>query len=197
MMHHNLIEHYAGQAQLDPGYVVEDNVNIANNLVEAGLKIIFTGHYHGNDISSYVHNGKELFDIETGSLVTTPSPYRIITMKDNILSVSTKNVQTIDADLPGGLSFPAYSNIFLSQHLDGYFYYVLTNQFGTPAALATFGAPLFRNGVMAHFAGDEKMPPDQRKLIDELATMSPQLAGYATTFWTDLGVKDSKTPINY
>jgi hypothetical protein len=24
MMHHNLIEHYAGQSQLDPGYVIDD-----------------------------------------------------------------------------------------------------------------------------------------------------------------------------
>jgi 3',5'-cyclic AMP phosphodiesterase CpdA len=105
MMHHNLVEHYAGQTQLDPGYVVEDNVNIANTLMDAGLNIIFTGHYHANDITSYTHNGKELFDIETGSLVTNPSPYRIVTMKENTLDVETKTVQSIAATLPGGLGF--------------------------------------------------------------------------------------------
>jgi hypothetical protein len=197
MMHHNLIEHYAGQSQLDPGYVIDDYVNVANALADAGLKIIFTGHYHANDISSYIHNGKELFDIQTGSLVTAPSPYRMVIMKDDTLDVSTKTVRSIVANLPGRLSFPAYSDLFLSQHLDGYFNYYLTNQFGAPAPLATFASPLFRNGIVAHFAGDEKMPPDQRKQIDNLATMSQQLADIVTTLWTDPGVKDNKTRIKY
>ena len=197
MMHHNLVEHYAGQSQLDPGYVIDDYVNVANTLIDAGLKIIFTGHYHANDISSYTHNGKELIDIQTGSLVTAPIPYRIVTMKDSTLDVSTKTVQAIAASLPGGLSFPAYSSMFLSQHLDGYFNYYLANILGAPAPLASIAAPLFRNGIMAHFAGDEKMPPDQRQQIDDLGALSPQLAGIVTTLWTDLGIKDNKTPIVY
>ena len=197
MMHHNLVEHYAGQSQLDPGYVIDDYQNVANVLIEAGLKIIFTGHYHANDISSYTYNGKVLTDIQTGSLVTAPIPYRIVTVKDSTLDVNTKRVESIATVLPGGLSFPDYSNLFLSQHLDGYFNYYLTNILGAPAPLATIAAPLFRNGIMAHFAGDEKMPPDQRKQIDELGALSPQLAGIVTTLWTDLGIKDNKTPIVY
>ncbi|MCW3108371.1 MAG: metallophosphoesterase [Segetibacter sp.] len=197
MMHHNLIEHYAGQSQLDPGYVIDNWQNVANTLMEAGLKIIFTGHYHANDISSYVHNGKELFDIQTGSLVTAPIPYRIITMKDNKLEVKSNTVHSIAATLPGGISFPAYANSFLSQHLDGYFNYYLANILGVPAPVVPFASPLFRNGIMAHFAGDEKMPPDQRKKIDELAAMSQQLAGIVTTLWTDTGVMDNSTDVNY
>ena len=197
MMHHNLIEHYAGQAQLDPGYVIDDYQSVGNKLIDAGLKIIFTGHYHANDISSYTHNGKELFDIQTGSLVTAPSPYRFITMKDGSLDICTKTVQSITSILPGCVKFPLYANHFLSQHLDGYFNYYLVNRLGAPAQLATFASPLFRNGIMAHFAGDEKMPPDQRTQIDNLATMSPQLAGIVTTLWTDLGIKDNTTIIKY
>ncbi|HTE09397.1 MAG TPA: metallophosphoesterase [Chitinophagaceae bacterium] len=197
MMHHNLIEHYAGQSQLDPGYVIDDWQNVANTLADAGLKIIFTGHYHANDISSYTHNGNELIDIETGSLVTAPSPYRFVTIKSDRLEVSTKTVQSIDAALPGGLQFPAYANLFLSQHLDGYFNYYLANKLGAPAPLASFASPLFRNGIMAHFAGDENMPPDQLAKINELATMSQQLAGIVTTLWTDLGEKDNNTIVRY
>jgi hypothetical protein len=147
-----------------------------------------------NDISSYIHNGKELFDIQTGSLVTAPSPYRMITMKDSTLDVSTRTVQSIVANLPGGLSFPAYSDLFLSQHLDGYFNYYLTNQLGAPAPLATFASPLFRNGIMAHFAGDENALNNANKLT--ISVMSEQLAGIVTTLWTDPGVKDNKTPIH-
>ena len=197
MMHHNLIEHYTGQSQLDPGYVIDDWQNVTNTLMDAGLKIIFTGHYHANDIASYEHNGNKLFDIQTGSLVTAPIPYRIVTLKNGGLEVKTNNVQAIAANLPGGMSFPDYSNLFLSGHLDGYFNYYLTNILGAPAPVASFAAPLFRNGIMAHFAGDENMPADQRAKITELGTMSQQLAGIVTTLWTDPGEKDNNTTINY
>jgi hypothetical protein len=30
MMHHNLIEHYTGQSQLDPGYVIDNYEQVAN-----------------------------------------------------------------------------------------------------------------------------------------------------------------------
>lgn len=197
MMHHNLVEHYAGQSQLDPGYVIDDWQNVANTLLDAGLKIIFTGHYHANDISSYTHNGKQLFDIETGSLVTAPIPYRFVNVTDDRLEITTKTVQAVNVNFPGGLGFAAYSNLFLSQHLDGYFNYYLANKLGAPAPLASFASPLFRNGIMAHFAGDEQMPPDQRQKINELAAMSPDLAGIVTTLWTDTGEKDNNNLIQY
>jgi hypothetical protein len=81
--------------------------------------------------------------------------------------------------------------------LDGYFNYYLANQLGAPAPLTTFATPLFRNGIMAHFAGDENMPADQRQQIDQLATMSQQLAGIVTTLWTDLGIKDNTTQVKF
>lgn len=197
MMHHNLVEHYAGQSQLDPGYVIDDWQNVAHTLMEAGLKVIFTGHYHANDITAYEHNGRELIDIQTGSLVTAPSPYRFVTVKQNQLEVSTRTVESIGTPLPGGLSFPAYSKLFLSQQLDGYFDHYLVSQFGAPQALATMAAPIFRNGIMAHFAGDETMPPDERDKINGLGTISPQLADIVTTLWTDLGIKDNEAIIKY
>jgi len=197
MMHHNLIEHYAGQTQLDPGYVIDDWQHVVNALMDAGLRVIFTGHYHANDISSYSYNGNKLFDIETGSLVTAPIPYRIITLQNDKLIVKTNIVRSIGTNLPGKLGFPTYSNLFLSQHLDGYFNYYLTNLLGAPAEVATFASPLFRNGIMAHFAGDEQMPPDQRAKIAELAALSQQLAGIVTTLWTDTGEKDNNTVVEY
>ncbi len=197
MMHHNLIEHYTGQSQLDPGYVVDDWQNIVDTLMQAGLRVIFTGHYHANDISAYTYQGNKLFDIETGSLVTPPLPYRLITITGDKLEVTTNRVTSIDVSLPGGVDYATYANQFLSTHLDSYFYTYLTSLYGAPPDLATFAAPLFRNGIMAHFAGDENMPPDQRVLIDQLATLSQQLAGIVTTLWTDTGVADNNTVVQY
>ncbi len=196
MMHHNLIEHYAGQSDLDPGYVVDDWKNVAKTLTEAGLKFIFTGHYHANDISSYTYKGNTVYDIETGSLVTAPIPYRLITLKDNKMEIRSKTVQSIAAQLPGGVSFPSYANGFLSQHLDGYFNYYLANILGVPAPVLPLATPLFRNGIMAHFAGDEKLPPEERKKIEELGAISQQLAGIVTTLWTDTGERDNHNYIS-
>jgi hypothetical protein len=163
MMHHNLIEHYTNQSELDPGYVIDDWQNKVKRLMDAGLRIIFTGHYHANDITTYSHEGKTLYDIQTGSLVTAPMPYRLIQLQGNTLQVKTKTVQTIGQSLPDGLTFPAYSQQFLSGHLDQYFNSLLQNRFGAPASLAAFASPIFRSGIMAHFAGDENMPPIRRR----------------------------------
>ncbi len=196
MMHHNLIEHYAGQSQLDPGYVVDNWQTNVNTLIAAGLKIIFTGHYHANDITSYANNGKKLTDIQTGSLVTAPIPYRIIMMKNKELDVNTKYVTSISASFPGNINFTTYSNQFLSQHLDAYFNYLLTQPpFSAPQEVADFAGPIYRNAIMAHFAGDEQMPPDQRKLIDQLNQISTDLSAPVYSLWTDLGIRDNKTPI--
>lgn len=195
MMHHNLIEHYAGQSQLDPGYVVDDWQRITDTLMEAGLRVIFTGHYHAQDISSYTYKGNTLFDIETGSLVTPPIPYRVITISNDKLEIRSTTIASIDVKLPGGGDYASYSNQFLAQHLDGYFYSYLTTLYGAPPSVATFAAPLFRNGIMAHFAGDENMPSDQLALINQLGGISQQLAGIVTTLWTDTGIKDNNTTL--
>lgn len=198
MMHHNLVEHYAGQATLDPGYVIEDWENVANKLLDAGMNIIFTGHYHANDITPYSHNGKTLFDIETGSLVTAPCPYRYVELQSTRLDISTKTVQSVNTTLPGGMAFQPFASLFLSQHLDGYFNYYLAKNLGAPAALASFAAPIFRDGIMAHFAGDENLTPAQQGKINDLSALSPQLAGIVTTLWTDLGEKDNtNTTVTY
>jgi len=113
LMHHNLIEHYAGQTQLDPGYVTDDWENVSDAFMQAGLSVIFTGHYHANDITKRVTGNNTLYDIETGSLVTAPIPYRILTLKDNGFDIDTRHVTSIGVKLPGGLDFPTYSNLFL------------------------------------------------------------------------------------
>jgi len=48
--------------------------------MKAGIRLIFTGHYHANDIVEFTNDGKTLYDIQTGSLVTPPYSYRIMTL---------------------------------------------------------------------------------------------------------------------
>jgi hypothetical protein len=100
--------------------------------------------------------------------------------------------------LPGGLDFPAYSNVFLSQHLDGYFGYMLSNPpYSLPDDLVIYGAPLFRNAIMAHFAGDEKISPKEQAADDVLGKISPQIGGALGALWTDLNPEDNHLKIKF
>ena len=198
MMHHNLVEHYTNQATLDPGYVIDDWQNISETLMNAGLRIIFTGHYHASDITRVQNKRNELFDIETGSLVTAPIPYRRIVMKNKELDITTNRVTSINATFPDEMSFTQYANSFLSVHLDAYFNYLLTTPaFGAPPSLAAFAAPIYRQGIMAHLAGDEKINPQQKDEIKQLATYSPELAEIVGFLWNDLPVKDNQEIVKY
>ncbi len=196
IMHHGIMEHYNGQNSLDAGYVVDNWPETSAALMEAGIKVVFTGHYHANDISELTYNGETISDIETGSLVTPPSPYRIMTLDDNFINVDTKQVTNINVSWPAGMDFCTYSNLFLTGHLDAYFNYVLYYNFGVPAELAATAAPLFRNAIMAHYSGDEKLMPAERKKIDALGKVAPPfLTGALYSLWTDQNPKDNKTHI--
>jgi hypothetical protein len=165
-------------------------------LLAAGLKVMFTGHYHANDITMLGgENGDALYDIETGSLVTPPSPFRIITLSDKGMDVFTKEITSINCTLPLGFSFTQYSDQFLKAHMDGYFAYVLQYMFGVPAEYVSSMAPLFRNGWMAHYAGDEKITPPEQKLDNMVG--DPMLMGALQSIWTDLPPADNQLHIYF
>lgn len=192
MMHHGILEHYMGQNQLDPGYVIDDYENVAHEFTQAGLIIMFTGHYHANDITARADGDKKLYDIETGSMVTPPSPYRIITLKKEGMNISTKYITSIPVSLPGGLDFPTYSNVFLSNHLDGYIGYAISNPpYSLPSELVEMGTPLLRNGFMAHYAGDEKINPKEQSLVNDFGQFVPPLGDAINSLWTDLAPADN------
>ena len=199
VMHHGILQHYYGQEQLDPGYLVENWPEMAATFLQSGIKLVFTGHYHANDISQIAVGKNTLSDVETGSLVTPPSPYRIMTLDDNFIKIESKKITRINYPFPSGLNFVSYSNLFLTQHLDGYFNYVLQNMYGVPEEQAIVVAPFLRNGVMAHYAGDEKIKPDERKKLDQLSQAMPPesyfLIDAINSFWTDLPIDDNKAHI--
>jgi hypothetical protein len=192
MMHHGIMEHYTGQNDLDPGFVVDNWETVAPELMEAGIKVFFTGHYHANDITELQLNGKTLYDIQTGSLVSTPSPYRLIKYSGNALNISTERVESIHSTFPNGLNFVEYSTLFHQQHFDAYFDYVLKNKYLMPEPYASYFAPRFRNAIMAHYTGDEQITDDEQLKVNELLGVSQELWGAVMTLWTDLPPKDNE-----
>lgn len=96
MMHHGLVEHMPYQAEFFANYLIDDWRENAEILAKNGLQIVFTGHFHSNDITSLTtSNGKTIFDIETGSLAQFPFPYRYVTLAGKSLDIDTRFVKSI------------------------------------------------------------------------------------------------------
>ena len=93
--HHGLVKHFSMEDTLMPMYLVDGYDRIAAEYADAGMSVVFTGHMHANDIAAFTtENGNTIYDIETGSALTYPSPMRFVELRKNaqnvIMSVSTK-----------------------------------------------------------------------------------------------------------
>jgi 3',5'-cyclic AMP phosphodiesterase CpdA len=194
MMHHGIMEHYTGQEMLNPGYVTDNWEATSDVLADAGLRFMFTGHNHANDITMRKSiNNNEIFDIETGSLVTPPSPYRIIRMDANSICLDTKHITSINYPLPLGLNFVAYSNFFMSYHLNEIFTYMLSHDpYNVPLVTAAMIAPRFKNAIMAHYAGDEHISAEELAKNNLVGQISPLLGMALHNLWTDLPPGDNQ-----
>jgi len=202
MMHHGILEHYTGQSMLFPEYVVEDWESVSKQLAEAGLEVVFTGHYHANDVTRREHEGGSvLFDIETGSLVTFPNPFRVVTLRPGAqLDVDSRFITRIKYDT-GGLTFPEYSERFLTEGLIGIATSMLQTQYGLPDGEPTRTyAQQLAEAFKAHYAGDESPSAETLALIQAyLASGNPSgvlLGQYLGALWTDLPPGDTALDID-
>jgi len=112
LMHHGVVEHWDGQSKLHPDYLVADYKHFGEFLASYNVKIVFTGHYHAQNIAQASFGEKTLFDVETGSLVTYPCPIRYCEIKDGAFTVST---DTIGDKLRPGTDFAEKAEAFVKQ----------------------------------------------------------------------------------
>ena len=199
MMHHGLTEHYTGQSISFPEYLVAGWDTISKNLADAGLKIVFTGHYHANDITKKNGTGSNfVYDIETGSTVTWPCPYRVMNLSSgNIFNITTKTIDNVHYNT-NGLSFQDYAKQYLNTGMTGIVKYVLMQApYSLDAATASALTPHVVAAYAAHYAGDEKMPATEKGFIDYLAANGQEMfAGMLTSLWTDLYPADNNIVLN-
>lgn len=99
MMHHGLVEHMPYQATFFPQYLIDEWEKNADLLADAGLKVVFTGHFHANDITRRTSSaGNEIYDVETASLAQYPFAYRIMMLDDTALSIDTRFVESVPSN---------------------------------------------------------------------------------------------------
>lgn len=90
MMHHPLIPHVSNAESLVPTYVVSNHDHIRKALIDAGVKVIFTGHFHTSDIAMDYDEAivKEIYDVNTGSLISYPCDYREVTISGDLMELN-------------------------------------------------------------------------------------------------------------
>ncbi|NWJ50189.1 MAG: metallophosphoesterase [Bacteroidetes bacterium] len=202
MMHHGLVEHFAGQSTLFPEYVISDWQNVSTQLADAGMNVIFTGHFHAQDVTKKTSANGFVFDVETGSTVTSPCPYRIATLNTvtKTLQITSKKIDGVTySTIPAGTTFQQYAKDYLTTGMKSISYYMLnTPPYSIPGT--TISAlqldRIMANAFVAHYAGDETPSAADNTDIQTVKTMIPTLGGAIQSVWTDLNPADNNVTIN-
>jgi 3',5'-cyclic AMP phosphodiesterase CpdA len=157
VMHHGVMEHYRGQQKHYGAYVVEDSAHVSRLLAAYNVRLVFTGHYHAQDITLERWNdGRFLYDVETGSLVTYPCPLRLATLSGNRLSLRSRFVERINSRPEG---FGDYAREYLLQGIAGIAVQTM-RELHVAQKDADSIAPQIALAFAAHYAGDERPPAE-------------------------------------
>lgn len=99
IMHHNLLEHNPFQKLNEKNYVVNTPYSFAGLLADLGVKLVFSGHTHCNNVKSYTSFlGNTIYDFSMSSLGNFPAEYKYFNVSDSEINYETKKINHIDAD---------------------------------------------------------------------------------------------------
>jgi hypothetical protein len=203
MMHHGLVEHFGNQALIFPEYLVADRDGIAALLSNGGVGAVFTGHFHANDITEGTPAGslRRIYDIETGSAVTYPCPYRVVDVASDMLAITTKHIAAIDYHFDAVSDFQTYAHDSLRVGLDALISGIIqAPPYAMPPEKAASVAPWLGDGLLGHYAGDEIMPADasaESQALLAAPTFVEQLSGVMLqSIWTDLLPADNTVTLD-
>lgn len=158
MIHYSILEHFKNQNLAVKYIMVDQYRDIASKLADWGIKVVFTGHVHGNDISgATTAKGNTIYDVETCSLIAYPNTYREVTFSDESIIIESKNIDRIDLnDLVDGYTndqlallendFPAFSYGFFKAFMGCF----INRYIGSPGSIA--GALKIEQGTAAYSA---------------------------------------------
>ena len=199
MEHHGILEHFTGQSVSFPDYVLQDWQNVAKKLSDNGLNVMFTGHYHANDVTLRDFTTSVLHDVETGSTVTSPSPYRTVDfdVTNKTLAIQTQHV-TNTASHPS--DFAAYAQDYLQTGMTGIVGYQLSHApYNLTGPALSYITGLVVPAFMAHYAGDESPDPTTKATyMGMMGSSDPITKGLGQSLyalWTDLLPADNNLTI--
>lgn len=193
IMHHGLLCHWKYQDRAMSEYMVEDWKKVARLFSRNGIHLVFTGHFHAQDITSYGRGDRKIFDVETGSTVSYPLPVREMYLYPDRLVVSSCHLA--DRVVHDSLKIKAIEYAYKAiSHMVPHF---VPQEI--PDSLVKEVATLVGEGYVAHIHGDEMMPDDFEERLSEVVrkvkAYSPRLSRLlrylAKSIYTDNGVSDN------
>ncbi len=181
MIHHNLVPHLPGQEQSHLGkrYMLANWAELLSLLQRYGVQLAFTGHLHVQDVA--YNDRYNFYDITTGSTVSFPHPYRLLTYeftdnpKEGKLHIQSFRVQAV----PGCPDLQHYSREWMGERSGGFLKKLLLQaHLDLPEADIDKFLPHLRylwadiaNGD-AHFSYPD-FPPALRQFVEGLSDQPP------------------------
>jgi len=101
-MHHYPVLPPSPVYPLLAGDIFQNSEPMRTRLADAGLRFVFTGHTHMQNIAETASpGGARFFDINTGSAVGYDAPIRTVTIDGRAMKITTSSIEDFDWDLLG------------------------------------------------------------------------------------------------
>jgi len=155
--HHGVVEHFPGEAKDFGEYLVRDHDAVARMLAAYNVRVVFTGHYHAQDIAlRRWEDGRFLYDVETGSLATPPCAVRLVDIDaSQTMAVRSLTLPTIPSFSRAGRDFIAFGHEFIAENVSRIAVKTMKG-LGIGGEEAGVLAPQIGDAYNAHYRGDEK-----------------------------------------
>ncbi|MCF8036729.1 MAG: metallophosphoesterase [Desulfobacteraceae bacterium] len=198
-MHHGLMEHYPANEKYYGQYVVDKSDTLTRLFAAYGVRLVFTGHFHAQDITtkSPEQQAARVFDVETGSLVTYPCPYRTVAFSgDGTCTIESRFIESIDSV---DKDFPDYARDFAFRGTIGLADKALEGYWVSEKGRDIL-APQIAEAYVAHLEGDEK--PPEEVLTTKGTGLMGRIVGFSQKdlvhgWWTDLRPADNSLTIDF
>ena len=97
MMHHNLLDHLPAQRIISRNFIVKFHYTTATLFADAGIKLVFSGHEHCSDTTSYTTPmGNVIYDFANTALSMYPLQYKVFSLTEEEITYTTRTIDRID-----------------------------------------------------------------------------------------------------
>lgn len=175
MMHHPLIPHFTDAENFIESMSIDNYATVRNALADAGVRIIFTGHFHTSDIAMDYNAdlSKTIYDVNTGSLISYPNDYRTIMMPADFSSVTITTSSMTEISPGDGFASTAKSRLHTA----------VENMIKAKGAAYAVIAGTAADAFIFHTEGDEADNADAQETLSTLISVGK----LAKTFGTITG----------
>lgn len=182
MMHFLLFPHISNIEKTNGDYIVKDYETVRDRLIESGVKVVLTGHFHVQEIARDLNADMtgSIYEMITSSTAAYPCGYRQMTLNNDKtkLSVKSKNITSLTG-------VPDFQNVAKERLKKGTTNLFMSEEVGNETA-----GDLAAQGFVIHAAGDEDKSSESQSYLAfyELTQLVLRLTGVMDSKFNELGI---------